>query len=183
MFVFLLLAARMLEQRVRNVATAQVDALARARPAFATREREDGSRELVPLAALMVDDVACIAAGEAVPADGVLLDGEAGFEESLLTGEAHAVHKTAGMPVFAGTVCRERPARMRVTATGSATRLSQLARLVEQAQAHRPPLAQACGPDRLVVRIRDAGDCGPDLPWHGAPTNRPVPSRSPWPCS
>ncbi len=148
MFVFLLLAARMLEQRVRNVATAQVDALARARPAFATREREDGSRELVPLAALMVDDVACIAAGEAVPADGVLLDGEAGFEESLLTGEAHAVHKTAGMPVFAGTVCRERPARMRVTATGSATRLSQLAHLVEQAQAHRPPLAQAA--DRIA---------------------------------
>ncbi|GAB3376686.1 heavy metal translocating P-type ATPase [Lysobacter rhizosphaerae] len=148
MFVFFLLAARMLEQRVRNVATAQVDALARARPAFATREREDGSRELVPLAALVVDDVACIAAGEAVPADGVLLDGEAGFEESLLTGEAHAVHKTAGMPVFAGTVCRERPARMRVTATGSATRLSQLARLVEQAQAHRPPLAQAA--DRIA---------------------------------
>jgi P-type Cu2+ transporter len=148
MFVFLLLAARMLEQRVRNAATAQVDALARARPSFAKREHADGSHELVPLAMLAIDDVVRIGNGEALPADGVLLDAEAGFEESLLTGESHAVRKIAGMPVFAGTICRERPARIRVTATGSTTRLSQLARLVEQAQAHRPPLAMTA--DRIA---------------------------------
>ena len=148
MFVFLLLAARMLEQRVRSAASAQVDALARARPAFASRERDDGSRELVSIALLAPGDIVRIAAGESVPADGTLLDAEASFEEALLTGEAHAVRKQAGMPVFAGTVCRERPARMRVTATGDTTRLSQLARLVEQAQAHRPPLAIAA--DRIA---------------------------------
>ncbi|HEY1141276.1 MAG TPA: heavy metal translocating P-type ATPase [Lysobacter sp.] len=148
MFVFLLLAARMLEQRVRSAATAQMDALARARPSFAKREHADGSHELVPVAMLAIDNVVRIGNGEAVPADGVLLDAEAGFEESLLTGESHAVRKTAGMPVFAGTLCRERPARIRVTATGSTTRLSQLARLVEQAQAHRPPLAMTA--DRIA---------------------------------
>jgi Cu2+-exporting ATPase len=141
MFVFLLLAARMLEQRVRSAATAQVDALARARPSFAKRELADGSHELVPVAMLAIGDVVRIGSAEAVPADGVLLDAEAGFEESLLTGESHAVHRTAGMPVFAGTICRERPARIRVTATGNTTRISQLARLVEQAQAHRPQVA------------------------------------------
>ena len=149
MFIFLLLAARMLEQRVRSAATAQVDALARARPAFATRETADGSRELVPPALLASDDIIRIAAGEAVSADGVLLDGEAGFSESLLTGEADAVRKAPGAPVFAGSVCQERPARVRVTATGAATRLSQLAHLVEQAQAHRPPLAQVA--DRIAT--------------------------------
>ena len=148
MFVFLLLAARMLEQRVRSAATAQVDALARARPSFAKREQADGSHELVPVAMLAIGNVVRIGNGEAVPADGLLLDAEAGFEESLLTGESHAVRKTAGMPVFAGTICRERPARIRVTATGSTTRLSQLARLVEQAQAHRPPLAMTA--DRIA---------------------------------
>src|SRR5690606_6283555 len=100
MFVFLLLAARMLEQRARNVASAQVDALARARPAFATRELADGLRETIPLAALAAGDVACVAAGEAVPADGVLLaDGdcaEAWFEEALLTGESAPVRRSAG---------------------------------------------------------------------------------------
>lgn len=153
MFVFLLLAARMLEQRARSVASAQVDALARARPAFATRER-DGGRETVPLALLAAGDVACVAAGEAVPADGVLLGDdatEAWFEEALLTGESAPVRKTAGEPVYAGTVCRERPARLQVTCTGTATRLSQLARLVEQAQAHRPSLARLA--DRFGSRF------------------------------
>lgn len=142
MFVFLLSIARMLEQRARNIASAQVDALARARPAFATRELADGSRESIPLPALVIGDIACVAVGEVVPADGRLLDAHARFEEALLTGESSPVDKSSGDPVYAGTVCREQPARLAVTETGSATRLSQLARLVEQAQAQRPALAR-----------------------------------------
>ena len=142
MFVFLLLAARMLEQRARNVATAQVDALARARPSLAVRERADGARESVPAAELVAGDIVCVAAGDVLPADGVLLDGEAVFEESLLTGESAPVRRVAGEPLYAGTVCREWPVRVRVTCIGTDTRLSQLTRLVEQAQSHRPRLAR-----------------------------------------
>jgi P-type Cu2+ transporter len=141
MFVFLLLAARMLEQRARRLASAQVDTLARARPAFATREREDGSGELVPVAALAQGDVVRVAVGAVVPADGELLAGSS-FEEALLTGESRPVRRAAGEPAWAGAVCRDQPARLRVTGTGQATRLSQLARLVEAAQAQRPPLAR-----------------------------------------
>ena len=151
MFVFLLLVARMLEQRARGIASAQVDALARARPAFATRELGDGGRESVPLSVLVGGDIACMAAGEVVPADGVLLDDHARFEEALLTGESSPVDKTAGDRVFAGTLCRERPARVQVTEVGSATRLSQLTALVERAQAHRPALAQLA--DRVASRF------------------------------
>ena len=104
--------------------------MARARPAFATRELADGSRESVPADALAVGDVVRIAVGEPVPADGVLLEGEAHFEESLLTGESVPVTRRAGDPVFAGTACREQAARIRVTGTGAATRLAELARLL-----------------------------------------------------
>lgn len=184
MFVFLLLTARLLEERARGAASAQVDALARARPALATRERADGHREYVPLEALAAGDVVRVAVGDAVPADGVLLDDvvtgktasieaasiepasieassvEAGaerdprmqlaaFDESLLTGESRPVGKRAGDAVFAGSVCRERPARLRVLRTGEDTRLSQLARLVERAQEQRPPLAQRA--DRIAA--------------------------------
>lgn len=142
MFVFLLLAARMLEQRARNVATAQVDALARAQPVFATRERADGTRESVPPSALRIGDTVCVAAGDGVPADGVLLDQDADFEEALLTGESRPVRRRVGDTVYAGTTCRERPARLRATATGTGTRLSQLAELVDRAQGHRPPMAR-----------------------------------------
>ncbi len=152
MFVFLLLAARMLEQRARGIASAQVDALARARPALATRERGDGLAEQVPLAALATGDVLRVAVGEAVPADGVLLEDhdESGtaFDEALLTGESLPVSKRAGDTVFAGSLCRERPARLRVTHTGADTRLSQLVRLVERAQEQRPAIARAA--DRIA---------------------------------
>lgn len=148
MFVFLLLVARQLEQRARGIASAQVDALARARPAFATRELADGSRESVPIDALAVGDVVRIAVGEPVPADGVLLEDEAHFEESLLTGESVPVTRHAGDAVFAGTACREHAAKIRVTGVGTGTRLAELARLVESAQAHRPALAQ--GTERIA---------------------------------
>ena len=148
MFVFLLLVARQLEQRARGIASAQVDALARARPAFATRELADGSRESVPIDALAVDDIVRVAVGEPVPADGVLLDGEAQFEESLLTGESAPVAKHRGDAVYAGSACREHPARLRVTGVGAGTRLAELVRLVETAQAHRPALAR--GAERIA---------------------------------
>lgn len=148
MFVFLLLVARQLEQRARGIASAQVDALARARPAFATRELADGSRESVPIDALAVGDILRVAVGEPVPADGVLLDAPARFEESLLTGEATPVMRQPGETAYAGTACREHAARIRVTRVGTGTRLAELVRLVETAQAHRPALAR--GSERIA---------------------------------
>lgn len=153
MFVFLLLTARMLEQRARGIASAQVDALARARPALATRERDDGSAEQIPLSALAVGDIVRVAVGEGVPADGEVLgeaDGaDTAFDEALLTGESEPVAKASGATAFAGSVCRERPARLRVLRTGADTRLSQLTRLVERAQEQRPPIARAA--DRIAA--------------------------------
>jgi Cu2+-exporting ATPase len=146
MFVFLLLVARMIEQRARNLASAQVDALARARPVLAVRERADGATEQLPVAELRMDDIVRVAPGEALPADGRLLEA-ARLDEALLTGEATPVHKPAGADALAGSIARDMPVRLQVRQTGSTTRLSQLTRLVEAAQAQRPPLA------RLADRI------------------------------
>ena len=147
MFVLLLLLARMLEQRARGLASAQVDALARARPALATRECA-GGREQVQLAELAVGDIVNVAAGDAVPADGVLLEAGAAFDEALLTGESAPVARDVGELALAGSVCRERSARLRVVRTGGDTRLSELVRLVEQAQAGRPAVARIA--DRIA---------------------------------
>lgn len=142
MFVFLLLVARQLEQRARGIATAQVDALARAQPAFAIRETDSGGREPIPLNLLARGDVVWVAVGDTVPADGVLLDADGRFEEALLTGESSAVQKRAGDTVYAGTACHEHAARIRVQRVGEETRLAELARLVEKAQEQRPALAE-----------------------------------------
>lgn len=153
MFVFLLLVARMLEQRVRNVASAQVDALARARPRFATLETRDENgamnRSLVSVASLKPNDVVAVAVGEAVPADGVLIDENGAFSESLLTGESAPVPKLQGDDVLAGSLCIDVPVRVQVTHIGAETRISQLTAMVERAQAHRPRLADIA--DRIAA--------------------------------
>jgi Cu2+-exporting ATPase len=149
MFVFLLLVARMVEQRARHLASAQVDALARARPVLAWRERTGGT-EQVPVAALEVGDAVRVPAGEALPADGVLLE-PAGLDEALLTGEATIVRKLAGAEALAGSIARGGVVRLRIARIGGDTRLSQLTRLVEAAQAQRPPLAQLA--DRIASRF------------------------------
>ena len=142
MFVFLLLAARVLERLARQRAGAVVDTLARAQPALAWRIRADGGREQVPLKAIRPGDVLAVAVGETVPADGELLDESGEFDEALLTGESTPVARPAGSAIFAGSVCRHAPARIRVERTGADTRLADLVRLVEQAQAERPRLAE-----------------------------------------
>ncbi|MCQ4166642.1 heavy metal translocating P-type ATPase [Tahibacter harae] len=148
MFVFLLLAARQLETWARRRARARTDALAHTLPAFACRERGDGSVERVPLARLRAGDGVRVAAGEALPADGVLLDAPAALDESLLSGESLPLLRQPGAPVLAGS-SSEAPLRLRVSAAGAATQLAGLVRLVDQAQALRPRLARRA--DRVAA--------------------------------
>jgi P-type Cu2+ transporter len=148
MFVFLLLAARMLELRARRVAMARVDALARAVPVLADRERADGALEAVAASQLAEGDVVRVAAGASVPADARLLESSAGFDESLLTGESRPVAHAPGDAVLAGSVPMDRTVRVSVTASGAATQLSALLRLVQRAQEHRPRVARAA--DRIA---------------------------------
>lgn len=142
MFVFLLLAARQLEAWARRRARARTEALAQAVPAFACREGSDGGAERVPLAQVRAGDVLRVAAGEALPADGVLLDASAALDESLISGEALPLRRDPGDRVLAGSNCSDAPLRLRVSEVGTATQLAALVRLVDQAQAHRPRLAR-----------------------------------------
>ena len=147
MFVFFLLAARALEQFARQRAHAVVERMARARPGSALRLRDGAEPEWIPLAALQAGDRLQVAAGEALPADGVLLD-DGDFDEALVSGESRPVLRQCGEEVLAGSQCLGRPVRIQVTRTGEDTRLSQLVRSIEAAQEHRPPLAQWA--DRLA---------------------------------
>jgi Cu2+-exporting ATPase len=150
MFVLFLLAARFLEQMARRQASARLDTLARAQPALAWRI-SGHLREQVPVAALAVGDVVEVGAGDVVPADGALMEAAASFDESLLTGESDPVARQPGDGLYAGSVCRESAARLRVQRIGSDTRLSQLTRAVEKAQAQRPRVARLA--DAVATRF------------------------------
>jgi len=140
MFVALLLVARYAELRAREKAAGAVERVARELPPTASRLARYPSRDAETVAAreLGAGDVILIAAGAPVPADGVIVEGASSVEEALLTGESRPRRKRRGERVLAGSLNRESPLVVRVTAAGQATTLAALARLVERAADARP---------------------------------------------
>jgi Cu2+-exporting ATPase len=137
MFVALLLVARYLEQRARARAARAIESVAPELPPVAERLVGSGT-QIVAAGALRVGDRVRVAAGASVPADGAVVEGTSSVEEALLTGESRPVRKGAGDRLLAGSINRESPLVMRVTAAGPATTLASLARLVERAAGARP---------------------------------------------
>ena len=139
MFVFLLLAARYLESWARESSLTLIERLTNATPATAWR-MVNGAVERVAAAELRSGDTIRVATGEAVAADGVIIEGESEFDESLLTGESRPVARGPQTPMLAGALNLGSPVLVRVTRTGEATTAASLARLTEQALASRPTL-------------------------------------------
>jgi Cu2+-exporting ATPase len=121
---------------MRSIAQAQgaLSALAELLPDTAERVTPTGTEE-IPIAELSVGDVVLVRPGARVPADGVVEDGAADVDESMITGESRGVTKELGDRVIAGAVAAGGSVRVRVTAIGDETALSGIMRLVEQAQA------------------------------------------------
>jgi Cu2+-exporting ATPase len=91
----------------------------------------------VALDDLAVGDVVLVRAGGRVPADGMILEGVAEFDESMITGESRPVSKLQGDRVVAGTIATDSSVRVRVEAVGDDTALAGIQRLVADAQASR----------------------------------------------
>lgn len=138
MFVFLLLVARWFEGRGRAEATLRLRELASAQPLCALREHNDQVRE-VASSELVAGDIVLVPPASAIAADGLLVSESAELDESLLTGEAGAAVRSAGHPVYAGSInAGSSPLRVEVTSTGSGTMLSYINHLVQHAQMQRP---------------------------------------------
>ncbi|MDT8277741.1 Copper-exporting ATPase [Roseomonas mucosa] len=138
---------RFLEERARNAAAGAVETLLKLRPDTALRLDGQGREEEVPTARLRQGDRIAIRPGARIPADALLEEGEAGVDESALTGESRAVAKSPGDALAAGTVVLDGRLVARVTATGKDTRLARIAALVEEAGSSRAPI------QRLADRV------------------------------
>ena len=88
----------------------------------------------MPVAHLQVGSVVLVRPGEKIPSDGTVVDGESFVNESLLTGESKPVHKQQNDKVIGGAVNGDGALRVQIERTGEATYLSQVVRLVRQAQ-------------------------------------------------
>ena len=134
LLIVIMLLGHWLEMRALGQASGALDALAALLPDEA--ERVSGDQvETVAVADLAVGDVVLVRPGGRVPADGVVVDGQAELDESMITGESRPVAKGPGARVVAGTVVTDSAVRARVEAVGEGTALAGIRRLVEQAQA------------------------------------------------
>ena len=129
-----MLLGHWLEMRSIAQARGALSALAELLPDTAERVTATGT-EAVPIAALAVGDIVLVRPGARIAADGVVAEGSADVDESMITGESRTVAKEPGDPVVAGTVAAGGSLRIRVAATGDATALSGIMRMVAAAQA------------------------------------------------
>jgi heavy metal translocating P-type ATPase len=126
-----------LEDYASQRARGQLTALLSRVPRYARRMGADGQPHEVDVAALGPGDVVVVAAGDVVPVDAELLDAEAEFDESSLTGESLPVTHLAGSAVLSGSVNGSSVVQLRATARAQDSQYQQIVALVEGAAASR----------------------------------------------
>jgi P-type Cu2+ transporter len=137
LLVTIMLLGHWQEMKALGQAQDALSALAALLPDEADRIVDDGEVETVPLGELEVGDVVLVRSGARVPADGMITDGSAELDESMITGESKPIAKTVGERVVAGTVSTDSAIRVRVDAIGDDTTLAGIQRLVAEAQESR----------------------------------------------
>lgn len=137
LLVTIMLLGHWLEIRALGQASGALEALAALLPDEAERISAKGEPEKVSLTELKPGDTMLVRPGGRVPADGIIQDGEATFDESMITGESKPVSKKAGDKVVAGTVATDSTVRIRVEAVGEDTALAGIGRMVKEAQSSR----------------------------------------------
>lgn len=96
----------------------------------------------LPLEEIELQDILLVKAGEKIPLDGVIIEGESSINESMLTGESIPVSKKVGDSVYGATVNGEANLKIRVEAIGEDTVIAKIIHLVEDAQGTKAPIAK-----------------------------------------
>jgi len=141
MFTFFLLLGRFLEFRARSRMDQSSHHLTRLLPDTATLI-EQGKQRLVAIRDLKPGDSILVKTAPVIPADGLVISGQSSTDESHLNGEFIPVAKALGDTVVAGSINVEHPLTIEITEVGQNTKLSGILRLLDQARATKPPIAQ-----------------------------------------
>jgi Cu+-exporting ATPase len=145
--VALILLGRWLEARALSRTSGAIERLLDLRPQTAHLMAADGSISDVPVDHVELGNTLAVRPGEQIPVDGEVASGGTAINQAALTGESMPVGKSAGDPVFAGTLNGTGAILMRATRVGLDTTLAQVIRLVEEAQGSAAPV------QRLADRV------------------------------
>lgn len=135
----LITLGKLLEARAKGRTSEAIKKLMGLAPDTATLLR-DGEEIEVKLSEVVAGDRLVVRPGERIPVDGMVEEGRSSIDESMLTGESMPVGKTLGSEVIGSTVNKQGRLIIEATRVGSETALSQIIRLVEQAQLSKAPI-------------------------------------------
>nr|WP_199064514.1 heavy metal translocating P-type ATPase [Chromobacterium sp. ASV5] len=139
--ITLVLLGKLLEARAKGKTSAAIAQLIRLAPKTARVER-GGALVEVAVDSLAPGDIVVARHGESLAVDGVVVEGAAALDESMLTGESLPVNKGVGDKVYAATRNQDGMLKIRATGVGAATQLAEIVRLVAQAQGSKAPIQQ-----------------------------------------
>lgn len=139
MLITFIRLGKYLEARARGKASEALKKLLHLQADKARLVTESGEKE-VPASIIRVGDIVLVRAGDIIPVDGEVLEGSGAVNESMVTGESLPVLKKPGDPVSGATVNTNGVMRIRATRIGEATLLSQIVRMVREAQGDKAPI-------------------------------------------
>ncbi len=139
--IVLILLGRLLEARARGQTSEAIKKLMGMQPKTA-RVIRDGKEMDVSVEDVVVGDIVVVRPGEKIPVDGVVVEGYSSVDESMISGESIPVEKRAGDEVIGATINKTGTFRFRATRVGKETALAQIIKMVEEAQASKPPIAR-----------------------------------------
>jgi Cd2+/Zn2+-exporting ATPase/Cu+-exporting ATPase len=143
----MLLSAALLDIFTTERANAATEKLLRTKPTKAVREAKNGALEEVKVSELKEGDIVIIKDGDQAAVDGVVIFGEATFNEASLTGESAAVRKQTGDRVASGTLNESGSVKIRATAVGKDSTIERMASLISDAGKNKSD------PERLADRF------------------------------
>lgn len=150
MIIVFVLLGRWLERRARDQAAGAIKKLLTLTPSTAIVIR-NGMEKKVPVSSITVGETVKIAPSNAIPVDGVIIDGSSEVDESMLTGESLPVKKAPGMKVIAGTLNQWGAFTMRAEKVGAETVLAGIVRIVQEAQGSKASIQRLA--DRVASRF------------------------------
>jgi P-type Cu+ transporter len=139
LIIGLVLVGNTLESRAKGQTAAALRKLVQLQPKTATVVR-DGVESKLPIESIQEGDLILVRPGERIPTDGVVTSGKSSVDESMLTGESLPVEKTAEDRLMGGTLNQHGSFQYGATALGTGSTLSQIVRLLRDAQGSRAPI-------------------------------------------
>lgn len=137
----LITLGKFFESRAKGKTSDAITKLMNLAPKTATR-LINNTEEEISIDNVQLNDILIVKAGEAVPVDGIIIEGKGLIDEAALTGEPLPIEKEINMQVIGGTINKSGYFKMRVTKIGADTTLAQIVNLVDEATSSKAPIAK-----------------------------------------